>query len=327
MLRDALCPGQPGRVPSKRKRAPGPLHPGLVPEAPASTDDLGRSFGRMLVTSGVCIPGGCCLGGTEVSDCPLNGPVEDLLVPLAASGQLTRLLAKHANLSGHVPDIACLKGARVDGQVYAEYCGLPLSKSLQALDLSGNKITGADALAVQTYISLANNPPITFATGALQSALKKKLQLDLSGAAITNMRDISRLFETGALRMTAQTTSTNVTGGYSCHDVTSSSLRMSSHLFWPQGLCGCIAGYEGSGTDCSECANNTFNDAFNSSCRPCPANSTAGKGTASIDGCRCDLGRTHEVHSRSRAPTTSSLDNFPKASDVCFCLAPSTTKC
>ncbi|CAE7702076.1 inlA [Symbiodinium microadriaticum] len=227
----------------------------------------------------------------DVSDCPLNGPVEDLLVPLAASGQLTRLLAKHANLSGHVPDIACLKGARVDGQVYAEYCGLPLSKSLQALDLSGNKITGADALAVQTYISLANNPPITFATGALQSALKKKLQLDLSGAAITNMRDISRLFETGALRMTAQTTSTNVTGGYSCHDVTSSSLRMSSHLFWPQGLCGCIAGYEGSGTDCSECANNTFNDAFNSSCRPCPANSTAGKGTASIDGCRCDLGR------------------------------------
>ena len=75
MLRDALCPGQPGRVPSKRKRAPGPLHQGLVPEAPASTDDLGRNFGRMLVSSGVSIFGGCAqegLGGTEVSDCPLN---------------------------------------------------------------------------------------------------------------------------------------------------------------------------------------------------------------------------------------------------------------
>ncbi|CAE7307798.1 inlA [Symbiodinium necroappetens] len=226
----------------------------------------------------------------DVSDCPLNGPVEDLLVPLAASGQLTRLHAKRANLSGHLPDIACIKDARVDGKVYAEYRGLPLSKSLEALDLSGNKITGADALRVQTYISLANNPPITFATGTLQSALKKNLQLDLSGTAITNMRDISRLFETGALRMTAQTTSTNATGGYSCHDVTSSSLKISSHLFWPQGLCGCIAGYEGSGTDCSECANNSFNDAFNSSCRRCPADSTAGKGTASIDGCRCDLG-------------------------------------
>ena len=187
----------------------------------------------------------------------------------------------------------------------------PLSKSLEALDLSGNKITGADALAVQTYISLANNPPITFATGTLESALKKSLQLDLSGTAITNTRDISRLFETGALRMTAQTTSTNATGGYSCHDVTSSSLRMSSHLFWPQGLCGCIAGYEGSGTDCSECANNTFNDAFNSSCRRCPANSTAGKGTASIDGCRCDLGRTHEVHSSSRGSNHFILGQFP----------------
>ncbi|CAE7655427.1 inlA [Symbiodinium necroappetens] len=124
---------------------------------------------------------------TLVSDCPLNGPVEDLLVPLAASGTLTRLLAKHANLSGHVPDIDCLKGARVDGKSWASYCGLPLSKTLQALDFSGNKISGADAVQVQMYISLANNPPITFATGTLQSALKKNLQLDLSGTAITKL--------------------------------------------------------------------------------------------------------------------------------------------
>ncbi|CAE7307778.1 inlA, partial [Symbiodinium necroappetens] len=251
---------------------------------------------------------------TLVSDCPLNGPVEDLLVPLAASGQLTRLLAKRANLSGHVPDIACLKGARVDGTIWAAYCGLPLSKSLQELDLSGNKISGADALQVQMYISLANNPPITFATGTLQSALKKNLQLDLSGTAITNSRDISRLFETGALRMTAQTTTTNATGGYSCHDVTPSSLRVSSHMFWPQGLCGCIAGYEGSGTDCSECANNTFNDAFNSSCRRCPANSTAGKGTASIDGCRCDPGRM--INDACQCDHGEALSQFLEAKHV-----------
>ncbi|CAE7330510.1 inlA [Symbiodinium necroappetens] len=228
---------------------------------------------------------------TLVSNCPLNGPVEDLLELLAASGQLTRLIAKRANLSGHVPNIACMKAARVDGYAYSQKCGLPLSKSLQSLDLSGNKITRVDALNVQTYVSLANNPPMTFATGILQSALKKSLQLDLSGTAITNMRDISRLFETGALRMTVQTTSTNATGGYSCHDVTSSSLRVSSHMFWPEGLCGCMAGYEGSGIDCRECGRDTFNDVFNSSCRPCPASSTAGKGAASIDGCRCDLGR------------------------------------
>ncbi|OLP81954.1 Internalin-A, partial [Symbiodinium microadriaticum] len=225
---------------------------------------------------------------TLVSNCPLNGPVEDLLELLAASGQLTRLIAKHANLSGHVPNIACMKAARVDGRVYSEYCGLPLSKSLQSLDLSGNKIDRVDALNVQTYVSLANNPPMTFATGTLQSALKKSLQLDLSGTAITNMRDISRLFETGVLQMTAQTTSTNATGGYSCRDVTSSSLRVSSHMFWPEGLCGCMAGYEGSSTDCRKCRRDTFNDG---SCRPCPANSTAGNGATSIDDCWCDLGR------------------------------------
>ncbi|CAE7633397.1 inlA [Symbiodinium sp. CCMP2456] len=227
----------------------------------------------------------------DVSKCPLNGPVADLLMPLAASGQLTRLLAKSANLSGHVPDIACLKAARVDGRVYNEYCGLLLAKSLQALDLSGNKITGVDALKVQTFVSLAENPPITFANGTLQSTLDKHLQLDLTGTAITNTREIAHLLETRALQMTSQTTSTNATGGYSCHDVTSNSLRVSSHLFWPEGLCGCTAGYEGSSTHCSECGPNTFNAAFNSSCRPCPANSTAGKGTASIDGCRCDWGR------------------------------------
>ena len=228
--------------------------------------------------------------------------MEDLLLPLRASGQLARVDAKRANLSGRLPDIACLKNAKLDGTQYASFCGLPLAKSLQALDLSGNNITLVDDLrGIATYISLAENPPTTLAAGILQNALKRSLQLDLTGTAIADTAEIRSLFSTGALQMTARVTSINTFGGYGCHGVTSASLRLSPDLFWPQGLCACLEGYQGHSTTCRRCGRDMFNDAFNSSvCRPCPANSSSLEGATSISGCRCNFGRTHVCPTKNR---------------------------
>ena len=238
----------------------------------------------------------------KVSDCPLNGPVEDLLLPLRASEHLARVDAKRANLSGRLPDIDCLKNERLDGEYLVFSCGLPLAKSLQALDLSGNKITFVDDLrGIATYISLAENPPTTLAADLLRDALKRSLQLDLTGTAIADTAEIRSLFSTGALQMTPQVTSINASGGYGCHGVTSASLRISPHLFWPQGLCACLEGYQGHSTTCRHCGRDTFNDAFNSSmCRQCPANSSSLEGATSISGCRCNFGRTRVCSTKNR---------------------------
>ena len=231
-----------------------------------------------------------------MSDCPLNGPVEDFLLPLKASWHLARLLAKRANLSGRLPDIACVNEAYIDDFLSPNRCSLPLSQSLQSLDLSGNRITEVEALNIEAYVSrvsLAENPPITFARGFLQNALKKDLQLDLRGTLLTNTDEISSLFSTGALKTTPHPTSINASGGYACHDVISSSLRVNPHLFWPAGLCGCMEGYQGKGIQCRLCGRGFYNEAFNSStCRACPDNSTSAKGTTSADGCQCNVGRT-----------------------------------
>ena len=161
------------------------------------------------------------------------------------------------------------------------------------LDLPGNRIHAVDSLNVHSYVSFADHQQITFAKGILEDALKHNLQLDLTGTAVTNTEEISRLFSTGALKLTAQLTSINATAGYGCHGATSRSLRVSPHLFWPAGLCGCMEGYQGRDTQCRHCSLGFYNDAFNSStCRPCPANSSSRPGTSSIDGCLCNVGRT-----------------------------------
>ena len=236
-----------------------------------------------------------------MSDCPLNGPVADLLLPLRASGHLARMVARRANLSGHLPDIACLREGRVDGVLYSSYCGLPLSTSLQTLDLSGNKITAVDALNVQASVSLADNQRMAFAKGILEDALKHNLQLELTGTDVTHLEGISRLVVTGALNMTAQPTTINATGGYGCHDVASSSLKVSPHLFFPEGLCACLEGYQGQGTQCRQCTPGFFSEAFNSTCRPCPGNSTSPRGAISVDSCQCDVGRTDPCLTQSRS--------------------------
>ncbi|CAE7231885.1 GSO1, partial [Symbiodinium necroappetens] len=75
----------------------------------------------------------------DVSLCPLDGAVENLLEPLSFAGHLASVRATGANLSGHLRT-SCLREVSVDGETYGVKCTIPLLSSLQGLELADNKI-------------------------------------------------------------------------------------------------------------------------------------------------------------------------------------------
>ena len=215
----------------------------------------------------------------EVSNCPLDGDVQHLLVPLLVSEHLAQLRANAANLSGELMDIG----------------NAPLMKSLQALELADNRITHIAGFNARVFVSLANGSDVSLDRRALLAAVKKNLQVDLTATRITNTEDITALFADGTLKATAQRTQTNLLGSFSCIEITSTSLRVSPPLFWPEGLCACNEGFQGSGTSCHKCERGRYNEDFNSSCKPCPSNSsTMEAGTTSVNNCICQVGRTRK---------------------------------
>ena len=238
---------------------------------------------------------GCTLRRTaawrKVSGCPLNGPVQDLLRPLAALGHLARLVATRAGLYGHVPDMDTLKEVVVNKRWYCTYSGLPLSRSLQTLQLADNNISSVEWLA-QTYTSLANNERLSLAQGLLEEALSSGLQVDLTGTQSADGAELQRLISADVVSKTTQVTSTDSSRGYACYGLANSSVAISPAMFWPEGLCACLPGHEGRGATCTKCQRDTYNKHFNTSCSPCPSNSSSERGASSIDSCQCAVGRT-----------------------------------
>ena len=203
--------------------------------------------------------------------------MQRLLLPLLFLDHLAQLRANAANLSGELPDFE-----RLDAP-------------LQALELAGNRISHIAGFNARVFVSLANGSDASLDMRALSAAVKSKLQVDLTATRLTNTENIAALFADGTLKVTAQPMQTNLLGGFSCFDITSSSLRVSPPLFWPQGLCACNEGFQGSGTSCHKCERGRYNEDFNSSCKPCPSNSsTTEEGTTSVNNCICQVGRTRK---------------------------------
>ncbi|CAE7570009.1 inlA, partial [Symbiodinium natans] len=248
----------------------------------------------------------------QVSDCPLERPVQDLLWPLAASGHLARVIAKRAGLSGNLPDIDGLRGATVDFRRHAVYANPPLAKSLQTLDLSGNRLDSVEWFA-QTYTSISGNGGnMSINQGSLDKTLRSGGQVDLAGTEVTNGRELVELLASAGMGRTSDITVTNTTGGYGCYSLTQDALRITPSLFFPEGLCGCLPGHQGHGASCSKCPPNSYNKDFNSSsCTSCPEGSSADEGGASIESCQCEVGRTdagNEMHEVGELGRQGELD-------------------
>ncbi|CAE7733082.1 inlA [Symbiodinium sp. CCMP2456] len=232
----------------------------------------------------------------DVSLCPLDGEVQNLLEPLSFAGHLASIRASGANLSGHLLK-SCLCGVNVDGERYNSCCGLPLWSSLQGLELADNRIHRIEGIPANVYVSLANNSETYLNVTALRQALDSNVQVDLTATKISNSDDVATLFHDGVLHRTKQLTQSDRSRGFECYGITSTSLRVSPSSFWPQGLCACSAGFQGNGTTCHPCNPNTYNEHFNGSCVPCPSSSRAPAGATSAFSCVCAVGRMHSSES------------------------------
>jgi len=141
-----------------------------------------------------------------VSGCPLNAPVQDLVLPLAWCEQLASIIAVNCGLYGGLPSLDPLPPTRVDGELYTSEWS-KLASSLEFLDLSGNDLSHMDGIPPSTrkLVVSSNKQPLRLADGALTSALRDQVAIDLRGTTLHEKthQEAQKLLGNGALRRTA----------------------------------------------------------------------------------------------------------------------------
>ena len=151
--------------------------------------------------------GQCFLHCTlQVSGCPLNAPVQDLVLPLAWCGHLGSIIAVNCGLYGQVPNLDPLPPSRINGQMSTSERS-KLASSLDFLDLSSNNLSHMDAIPPSTrkLVVSSNKQPLQLADGAFTSALRDQVAIDLRGTTLheNTHQEAQKLLANGALRRTA----------------------------------------------------------------------------------------------------------------------------
>ena len=140
-----------------------------------------------------------------MSECPLNAPVQDLVLPLAYCEHLGSIIAVNCGLYGGVPNLDPLPPSRINGRMSTNWRSM-LASSLEVLDLSGNNLSHVDAIPPSTrkLVVSSNKQPLRLADGALTSALRDQVAIDLRGTTLhkNTHQEAQKLLRNGALRRT-----------------------------------------------------------------------------------------------------------------------------
>ncbi|CAE7511895.1 RLP2, partial [Symbiodinium sp. CCMP2592] len=214
------------------------------------------------------------LQSLDVSRCPLDTTPSELLQILQGCSNLVRLSAASSNITGTLHEQSW--------------------SVLQYLDLSDNNLSHIKGLWARTFVSLAANPPLTFAHDILRKAKDTGVHLDLAEVDFVHARsEAASLLQHGEIRMTDAVSHVDTVHGFGCHGLRDGFLQVTTSIFLPQAFCGCLAGWHGSGTNCSRCEKGKYSDKFNSSeCTPCPlGGDTQDVGSSLLESCVCNVGR------------------------------------
>ncbi|CAE7668669.1 MIK1 [Symbiodinium sp. CCMP2456] len=223
------------------------------------------------------------LQSLDVSRCPLNTTPSGLLQHLYGCSSLVSLSAASSNITG---------------TLHEESWSL-----LQYLDLSYNNLSHVEGLWAGTFVSLAANPPLTFAADLLRNAKDTGVHLDLADVDFTNARsEAAGLLQHGEIRMTDAVSHVDAEHGFGCHGLRDGFLQVTTSLFLPEAFCGCLVGWHGTGTKCRLCEQGKYSDKFNSSqCTPCPLGSdTQNMGSTLLKSCTCNVGRISTISGKPR---------------------------
>ena len=225
----------------------------------------------------------------------MNSAVENLLLPLAMSAQLTSITAAASGLHGELPKFTDTD-AMVDGNNVANFT-FPVAKSLLMLDLSNNNVSKLQDLPVQPglgRILLRQNQLVTLEPVVLIEALKQEIMVDLSGVQAANDNEVSRIVKEGIVQTTDMLAFRNESAGYACKDVVGS-VTVTPPEFLPETLCQCLPGWHGAGATCQICPADEFsNETGQEKCTKCPPHSTSPPGSATLTDCVCDFGSLHD---------------------------------
>ena len=191
----------------------------------------------------------------EVSGCPLNASLKDLLIPFANT-PLATIAASNASLTGEVPDLAAVD-AWVDGAYYSQWKS-KLSQTLQTVDMSSNGLTSLAAVPAGVRVEVRSNViPLRVAPAALVTATRRQVEVWLEGTKVANPEQLEQLLPN---ELQLQETFTRFGDDFACRALAQPWLRITPELFMPQHMCGCRAGHKGHGTSCSPCPADSFSN-------------------------------------------------------------------
>ena len=211
----------------------------------------------------------------KVSGSNLNVSFSDLFFSLAPNLALTIILAR---------------GCGITGEVKPPWFFSLLWRSLQLFDLSENRLDAVHALPAKLRLDVSHNEiPLRVSRDVIKSAAKSGTDLWMMNTELANKEEIMSNCSS-ELQMEEMWTPRE-TGGYSCHDLVRPNIRVTPERFLPQLMCACGPGHFGSGTNCSRCLQNTFNDQMDQrKCQACPEGGKAPAGSQAVLACKCPYG-------------------------------------
>eukprot|EP00438_Fugacium_kawagutii_P021527 Skav233412 [mRNA] locus=scaffold892:176618:177865:+ [translate_table: standard] len=128
----------------------------------------------------------------ELSGCPLDGDVKDLLLPLCGCPALATIDASGCKLSGTLTNLE-LTNVQVDWEPWLTWSSL-LAESLKVLNLGSNNVSTIEGIPVQTKVMvLADNSAVAFASGVMKEALTAGTFVDLQNTTLSNSTETLRL--------------------------------------------------------------------------------------------------------------------------------------
>ncbi|CAE7375898.1 XIAO [Symbiodinium sp. CCMP2592] len=251
----------------------------------------------------------------EISGCPLDGPAEDLVLPLAACS-LASLIAVQSGLVGRVPSLRPMPPVKLNGNFNFDFTP-PLALSLEILDLSNNNIEELQVPRSSHILKVRENQGrLKFGSNVLHDIVKDSNRWADFRWTTFETSEFETLLREGKLGRTEAMSFHDRNASFRCYNLKAGSLQITPSQIMPE-WCQCMPGWFGKATNCTRCPVGKFSKGHDEpTCSTCPLNSTTlAAGATSGKDCKCDGGV--DMVYLHRKPTCGCPPGYANFDDRC----------